>query len=143
MTNRLLALYRGNREEFWRIFRYLAVGGWNTLFGIGVYTLLFELLKGRAHYLALAVPSNILAVTNAYVCYKLIVFKTKGNIIREYLRCYLVYGVSMLFGMAGLWLLVDGFGFYPVWGNILVAGITVIVSYVGHRVFSFRPRSMV
>ncbi len=145
----LLNLYHTNREEFWRILRYLMVGGWNTLFGIAVYTALFgifsnwlglEIMVGEKDYLylVLAVPSNILAITNAYICYKIFVFRTRGNIIREYFRCYLVYGTSMLLGMGGLYVLVTWLKFNPVIANILLTGITVVISYFGHKFFSFR-----
>lgn len=144
----LLHLYRDNRGEFWRVARYLLVGGWNTLFGVGLYTVLFELLSrklgwqleigGRDYfYLALSIPVNILAISNAYLCYKFFVFKTKGNILREYFRCYIVYGTSTLLGMAGLWLLVETCGIYPVMANILLTFVTVAVSYLGHKYFSF------
>lgn len=123
------------------MFRYLLVGGWNTLFGIGIYALLYWLLGKEVNYLVLAIPANILAVTNAFFCYKFIVFKTKGNILREYFRCYLVYGSSMLLGLAGLYILVDWLHLHPVLANVLLTGITVVISYFGHRFFSFKPRS--
>ena len=75
--------------------RYIITGIWNTVFGILVYALLIKLL-GENHYILLAVVSNIISITNAYICYKLFVFKTKGNILKEYLKCYVVYGLSML-----------------------------------------------
>lgn len=147
----LLRLYRNNRDEFWRVLRYLLVGAWNTLFGVGLYTVLFELLNRKLDwqleiggkdyfYLALSIPVNILAISNAYLCYKIFVFKTKGNILREYFRCYIVYGTSALLGMAGLWLLVEICGIYPVIANILLTFITVAVSYVGHKHFSFNTK---
>lgn len=138
--DQLQSLYHSNRSEFWRIVRYLLVGGWNTIFGILVYTVLFETIGNKVHYLLLAIPSNILAITNAYICYKLIVFRTKGNIIREYLRCYLVYGTSALLGMSGLFILVSGLKIYPVLANILVTFTTVAISYFGHKYFSFRSK---
>ena len=147
-----MQLYRCNREEFWRIFRYLLVGFWNTVFGVGLYTVLFELLSrilgwrieigGRDYfYLFLAVPVNILAISNAFICYKIFVFKTRGNFLREYFRCYIVYGTSMLLGTIGLWVLVDICGLYPVMANILLTFITVAVSYLGHKYFSFKKQN--
>lgn len=137
---KLLELHRRNRPEFYRIVRYLIVGGWNTLFGVGLYTLIYELWGTRANYLGWAVAVNILAITNAYLCYKFFVFRTKGNYLREYLKCYAVYGAGALLGMAGLFLLVSVAGMNPVWANILLTGITVVLSYFGHRYFSFRRR---
>ena len=118
--------------------RYLIVGGWNTLFGMGVYAALYHGLGGRVHYLVLVIPSNILAITNSYLCYKVFVFKTKGNILREYFRCYIVYGGMMLASAALLYVLVDWGGLSPVLANCLCVAVTVVVSYFAHRNFSFK-----
>ncbi len=116
--------------------RYLAIGGWNTLFGIGVYWLLV-LLFGEDAYLWLLIPGNVLAITNAFLCYKYIVFRTRGDGWREYFRCYVVYGVSMAFGALGMLLLVELCRFRPVPANILLTFGTVVFSYIGHRFYSF------
>ena len=121
-----------------QFFRYLAVGAWNTAFGIGLYWLVYLLFGESVHYLVLAVPVNVLAITNAFICYKLIVFRTKGNWGGEYVRCYLVYGGGALVSMALLWLFVDFFRLNPVFANIVGTALVVIGSYFGHRYFSFR-----
>lgn len=76
---KLLELYRNNRPEFFRVIRYLLAGGWNTLFGIGVYALLFRLFGEAVNYLVLLIPANIIAVTGAFLTYKYIVFRTRGG----------------------------------------------------------------
>ena len=138
---KLLELYRNNRPEFFRVIRYLLAGGWNTVFGVGLYTAVYELWGTSGNYLFWAVLVNILAITNAFLCYEFFVFRTKGNFLREYLKCYLVYGAGALLGLAGLFLLVSIAGMNPVRANILITGITVILSYFGHKYFSFRRRS--
>jgi putative flippase GtrA len=117
--------------------RYLLVGGWNTVFGMAVYAGLYRWLGEHVHYLVLLVPSNILAVTNAYVCYKLLVFKTHGNILREYFRCYIVYGGMMLIGTALLFALVEWLRVPPIVANCACIILTTIFSYLSHRNFSF------
>ena len=125
----------------YEVLAYLAVGGWNTLFGIGLYALVYRLFGGRVHYLLLAVPVNVAAITNAFLCYKLFVFRTKGRWLREYLRCYLVYGSGTLAGMGLLWLFAGVFGMSPVYANTLGTAIVVVASYFGHKYFSFaRPQ---
>ncbi len=124
----------GRNQQF---VRYLLVGGWNTVFGMAVYAGLYRWLGEHAHYLVLLVPSNILAVTNAYVCYKLFVFKTRGNILREYFRCYAVYGGILLAGAALMFVLVDRLGMPPTAANCVCILITTLVSYFAHRNFSF------
>ncbi len=120
--------------------RYIITGIWNTVFGILVYALLIKLL-GENHYILLAVVSNIISITNAYICYKLFVFKTKGNILKEYLKCYVVYGLSMLLGRFFYMFFVDIAGLNPVIANIISVLLLTIVSFVGHRYYSFKNKS--
>jgi putative flippase GtrA len=133
----------GRKAIVWnsQFVRYLLVGGWNTVFGMAVYAGLYGWLGGRVHYLALLVPANILAVTNAYVCYKLFVFKTRGNILREYGRCYVVYGGIMLAAAVLMYVLVDGLGMPPTVANCLSVVLTTVVSYLAHRGFSFKAQA--
>ena len=119
------------------VLAYLAAGGWNTLFGLGLYALVYRLWGGKVHYMLLTIPVNIAAITNAFLCYKLFVFRTKGNWIKEYVKCYLVYGTGTLAGMGLLWLFVSLFKMNPVIANFLSTAVVVTASYFGHKYFSF------
>jgi putative flippase GtrA len=92
--------------------RYLCAGVFNTFFGYlsfaSILTLLNVFLPARFLYLTViaasisAVPLNI---TVAYFTYKFFVFRTQGNYLREWLRCFAVYGTGMipsLFALAAL-----------------------------------------
>ena len=124
-------------HPLWQPAMYLLVGGWNTVFGMGVYAALYHGLGARVHYLVLLIPSNVLAITNAYICYKLFVFKTRGHVIREYFRCYIVYGGMMVLGAALLFALVEWLKITPVIANCLCITGTTAVSFFAHRNFSF------
>ena len=82
-----------------QVVRYLVVGAWNTLFGYGMYALLnfllAPLLNEYLAAMAASVLANVIAISVAFLGYKLWVFRTKGNFLREYLRCYLVYGSTL------------------------------------------------
>ncbi len=121
--------------------RYLFVGGWNTLFGVGLYAVAYYFWHEHIHYLALVIPCNILAITNAYVCYKLFVFRTRGNWLREYLRFYVVYGAAMLMGFVLMALFVELLHMHPVLASISITGITIVCSFFGHKRISFAPKS--
>jgi len=89
--------------------RYICVGIFNTFFGYMSYVILLTLLNS-------ALPSNLLYltvilasvlstplnITVAYFGYKLFVFRTSGNYLREWLKCFAVYGVGMLPGLVAL-----------------------------------------
>jgi putative flippase GtrA len=117
--------------------RYLLVGGWNTLFGYGVYALLYGLLHRHVSYILLLVPANIISITQNYFGYKFIVFRTKGNYLREYFKTYLVYGVAFLINLPLLPLLHEVAGL-PVLGAQAVAmAVTVVLSYFFYKYFAF------
>jgi putative flippase GtrA len=50
--------------------------------------------------------SNLIAITVAFLGHKGFVFKTKGNYLKEWIRCVAVYSSGMLLTLAGLPILV-------------------------------------
>jgi putative flippase GtrA len=89
--------------------RYICVGAFNTVFGYGIYVVLLASLNAvlPARWLSLTVVLASLlgappAITVAYFGYKFFVFRTRGNYLREWLKCCAVYGSSMLPGLVVL-----------------------------------------
>jgi len=130
-----------------QIIRYLVVGGLNTAFGYGSFAVLNYLLTGHIPYpyMVANVLANVVSITFAFVGYKYFVFKTKGNVLREYLRTYVVYGTSMLVGLALLPMLVFALGpvvhpasLVPYVAQAICTVLVVFVSFFGHKKFSFR-----
>jgi putative flippase GtrA len=97
------------RHEWTRQFgRYLLVGIWNTLFGYATFALLTAALTPILPYgyMWASLICSLLNITVAYLGYKFFVFETKGNYLREWLRCVSVYGTAMVFGLIALPVLV-------------------------------------
>lgn len=89
--------------------RYIGVGLFNTVFGYGTFALtlflLTHLVPQRFLYLTVIAASLIstpLNITVAYFGYKFLVFKTRGNYLIEWFKCFGVYGVGMLPGLFAL-----------------------------------------
>ena len=117
---------------------YLLVGGWNTIFGYGTFVALYYLLHHYIHYLFILIVTNIITITNAYIGYKIVVFRTKGNYLREYLRYYLVYGVSFIINLILLPIAVELLQLSPVIAQAIIMMLTIIISFLGHKHFSFK-----
>ena len=117
---------------------YLVVGGWNTVFGYGAWALMQYLLGGYLHYLVVIVLAWPIAVLNAYLGYRYIVFRSRGPVLRELPRFSLVYLVTLVVNLALLpiALRVLPFSIYVV--QALFTGVVVVCSYLGHKYFSFR-----
>lgn len=128
--------------------RYLLVGAWNTAFGYGTFALFTALLAPIVphSYLLASVLSGVLNITVSFLGYKWFVFKTRGHYFREWCRCVGVYGGNILLGLALLPLMVFAIRRYlglehqaPYIAGALLTGLTVILSFFGHKHFSFRP----
>lgn len=136
-----------HQKSFSEILRYLLVGGFNTLFGYGLFALLNWLFTGmgRFSYMYATFLSSLISITVAFLGYKWFVFRTHGNYLAEWIRCVGVYGSTMLIALAGMPILV------PVLQHVLfrpelasyIAGaimtcITIIFGFFGHKNVSFR-----
>jgi putative flippase GtrA len=129
--------------------RYLAVGAWNTLFGYAAYAALTALLTPLIpySYMVASLLSSIVSITVAFLGYKWFVFKTKGNYLREWARCVVVYSGAIAVGLVLLPILVSVLRHYtryqrqaPYIAGAMLTGVSVVFSFVGHSKFSFRTR---
>jgi putative flippase GtrA len=126
--------------------RFLLIGGWNMLFGYLVFWLLYEVFRRLAevHYFAYTgaqVGSFVIAVPAAYFLHKRVTFRSEARgsaAWREFFRFVQLYLAMFVFGLVLLPFLVEGVGLDPRLAAIVVTGVTVVVSYVGHRFRTFR-----
>jgi putative flippase GtrA len=117
---------------------YLITGGWNTVFGYGSFALLYYFLSGHVNSLVILTISYVISITNSYIGYKLFVFRTKGGIIREYLRFYVVYGGSFIVNIVLLPVLVDRYKFNAYLSQAGIVMATILGSYLMHKKFTFK-----
>lgn len=118
--------------------RFLVIGAWNTLFGLGVFNLLVTLNRGRLHYLVVTAVAQVIAVTAAYAAYKIFVFRTRGDIVREYFRFWSSQLALIGLQLALMWLFVSAAGLDLRLAQALTTVVSVAVSWLLHSRFSFR-----
>jgi putative flippase GtrA len=130
--------------------RYLVVGLWNTLFGYVSFAALTAAFTPVIpySYVAASVLSSLLSITIAFLGYKFFVFKTKGNYLREWTRCVVIYSGSILIGVILLPILVGVIrhttAYYraaPYIAGAVLTAFGVIYSFFGHKKYSFRSSS--
>jgi putative flippase GtrA len=81
------------------VIRFLLVGGFNTGFSLALYNIFVQLVRHFVHNEILVadcaqILSMPIAITVAFLGYKWFVFRTNGNYLVEWLRCFAVYGVG-------------------------------------------------
>lgn len=138
----LLRLIRDQRAAF------LIVGGINTVAGFGFFVLadltLGSVIDAAAGpvvgSLVVLAVAHVLGVLFAFVLHRRFVFKVTGHVLRDLVRFESVYLVALGINAVTLPLLV-AFGIPRLVAQALITLVTTVVSYVGHRFFSFRrPR---
>lgn len=120
--------------------RYLAVGGVNTLVGYVIGVAAYQQLVGSLHIFVIGILANIVAITFSFLMYKAFVFRSNGHWLKEYLKAYLVYGGVAVFGIFLLWLFVNQIELSIWMAQGLVTILTVAVSYIGHKKFTFSKK---
>jgi putative flippase GtrA len=125
--------YLSRREQL----LYLAVGGWNTVFGYGVWAVLQFVLGEHVHYLVVLLIAWPVAVLNAYLGYRYLVFRSRGSVLREFPRFSLVYVATLVVNLALLPVALNVLPFNIYVVQALLTVIVVVASYLSHRYYSF------
>lgn len=140
--------FRGVMDR--QTFRYAAVGGANLGFGVVLYwflynivlvkqdTTFFGLVTISAPILAFLINFVITFFTGFWLT-KNVAFgesKLRGRV--QLLRYAMVVALNIMINYWGLKLLVGVFGFYPTLSYLSLQVITVAISYLASRYFTFR-----
>jgi putative flippase GtrA len=100
----------------------------------------YQQLVGSLHIFIIGILANIIAITFSFLMYKTLVFRSNEHWLKEYLKAYLVYGGVAVFGIFLLWLFVNQIEL-SIWvAQGLVTMLTVAVSYMGHKRFTFSKK---
>jgi len=78
-----------------------------------------------------------IVVLNAYLGYRLVVFRSRGSILREFPRFSLVYVVTLVVNLALLPIALNVLPFNIYGVQALLTIVVVISSYLTHRYYSF------
>ncbi|WP_246111546.1 GtrA family protein [Weissella muntiaci] len=120
-------------------FRFLLVGGFNTAFGFAIYALFTWLLRGLEFgYMLALIISQVASLFVAFDLHKKFTFKTQGHVVKDFIRFTMVNAVNYAFNLLLLPILVHGFKFNALVAQLSILIFTTVVSFIGHKYFSFR-----
>lgn len=136
----LLALVRRLLHD--ERFRFLLVGGVNTVFGYGLFVI-FEVVLGKhvaVGYLISLYLSWFIASILAFFLHRRFTFRISGreHLVRDFLRFVSVSLISLAVNSIALPLLVEVGHLVPIFAQALIVIVTTAISYLGHKFFSFR-----
>jgi putative flippase GtrA len=127
--------------------RFLVVGMWNTGLSLGVLWLLDRYIpydRGSVIQKQLILTANwVIAVTQNFFTFKLLVFRTKGHWLAEYVRMYVTYAGTFVVQSLMVQALSAYFGLSVFWANLPTVLVVMILSYLGHKYFTFSSRHLI
>lgn len=130
--------------------RFVVVGGFNTVIGYGLYAIFFELVFGHplsrvvGVYVASVLcvyASYVVTVPLAFALHRRFTFRVHGTgrIIVDFPRFCIVYVISLTINTFAL-PAIEHLGIVPLLAQAMVLVGVTVVTYFGHRIFSFhRP----
>jgi len=150
-TERMRAAYDVHGEKV----RFLVVGTANTVFGYAMFAVLLYLLRpvlaplansestivqwvGLHYYLVVQWAAWIVCVPYSTLMLKWFAFRSKGHWLSEIGRAFFVYLPMQGMSTVLLWLFSGVIGMPPLLGQLLTAGIAAVLSYLGHKNFTFK-----
>lgn len=120
---------------------FLIVGTANTVIGF-LWFAFFDITVGRwvgqYGYFATLACAHVLSVLCAFVLYRRFVFRVRGHVWTDLGRFETVYLVALGVNAALLAVLVSFLHFQPLIAQALIVFVTTLISFFGHRDFSFR-----
>lgn len=130
----LLRLVRDRRVAF------LIVGSINTIVGLAWFAVFDATIGPRWGYMATLGTAHVAAVLCAFALYRRFVFRVRGHVLLDLARFEVVNLTSLAFNAVTLPLLVELAHLQPLPAQVVITFATMIISYFGHRDFSFRRR---
>jgi len=119
-----------------QILNFMVVGGIGYFINIGAYSLLLRVAKfaettflGQHFYLPPFAISSLLAIVSNYELNKLWTFKGWNEQSMGFLRYLSMALVTLMFDMAGLWILVDWGKITPIFAAALAIAMVFIIRY--------------
>lgn len=119
-------------------FRFLVVGGFNTIFGFFNFVWIQALFGHKISYMGSFLISYVLTFTVAFFLHRKVVFKVSGHVWKDLLRFQSVYLVPLTINLVVLPLLVTGVKVNVYVAQALAVTFNTLVSYLGHKYVSFR-----
>ena len=121
--------------------RFLFWGLINTFTGFLFFVILYWAIGKQLGSFVAVIGSYLLGSLVSFANFKYFVFKVKGHLVIDYLRFIVVYLPSLAINLIVLPFLLRATTINPYLAQAITLSILSILSYLGHKYFSFFRKS--
>lgn len=116
--------------------RYVLVAGTTAI----AYLALVAIgLAAGLHYMLAILLAQMVTILGAFPFYRHFVFQSRSRIAVDFIRFLTVWSSGMVAGLIVTPLLVELLGLGPLFAQTVAIVAVSVLSFLGHRFFSFRP----
>lgn len=118
-------------------FRFLLVGGLNTLIGYFASLVFYSLFGDYLHIIFIAILNAIFSISISFIGHRKFVFKSTQPWLKEYIKMYIVNALAMCINIFLIWICVD-FLHMTFWiSQAILTFLITIYMYFAHKFFTF------
>ncbi|MGN0022934.1 MAG: GtrA family protein [Elusimicrobiaceae bacterium] len=119
--------------------RFIIAGGYNTAVGYILFiAAVYVFGRSQTGVQAALLSSYILSSFNSYLVQKFLVFRTKGNYIKEYFKALSVWAAGYVINAVLLYLFTKKLNIHPYAAQALSVCLVTFFTYVLFKYYSFR-----
>jgi putative flippase GtrA len=122
-----------------QVFRYGISAAAVAVFYLLVY---FAGLQLGLHYFVAILVAQLVAISVAFPLYRTFVFTSTSSVRYDFARFLSVWSGGAVAGVIATPVLVELFGVQPFWAQVFSILAISVVSFLAHRLFTFRRRQV-
>ncbi|MGV8884445.1 MAG: GtrA family protein [Rhodoglobus sp.] len=120
---------------------FLVVGGINTVAGFAFFALFHWLIGSVVGNIGSLLAAHVVTSCLGFVLYRRFVFRVDGPIVPDFVRFQSVYLLPLAGNVVALPILVEAAGWNVLVAQAVIVVVSTVVSFVGHKYFSFSRRN--
>lgn len=131
-------------KSFWlnlpRFIRFLVVGSYNFAVSYIIFAILILFFTDKNSQICLFL-SYLISSFNSYFSQKFLVFQTRGDYLKEYIKCSITWFVGYVLNAILLNILQNILNINVYLSQFICLGSVSVITYVLFKYFSFRQKS--
>lgn len=124
-------------RKYKQITRFIFVGICNTLVSYLLFVLFIKMLGKDAYQISLF-ASWVISSFFSFTLQKIFVFQTKGNWLKEYVKCVISWSIGYGINAVSLGILVDYLKYNVYFGQLIAIVLTTISTFLLFKYFAFK-----
>lgn len=123
-------------NEYRLVIKFVLVGMCNTLISFLLFVLFIKIL-GEGNYQISLLASWSFSSIISFGMQKMIVFQTKGNWLKEYVKCLITWSIGYGINALSLEVIVRYFALHVLIGQIAAIVLTTLSTFILFKYFAF------